>query len=170
MVREYAARASPEGDVPVENVSRALGCKFGGSDCVHVDSAAETIGEEQDVDVSPRRDRKGVEVIDANGNVRPFGQGHRDDGPSDRQPRGFSCLTLQAMTKPPPGADAHTNPPVKMFEHSQSARGAEVAGSCRMASLHDPRAHGQRYVNANGLIVQRTNCAFHLALATHSHT
>ena len=61
VVREYAARASPEGNVPIDkNVSRALGCKFGGSDCVHVGSAAETILEEQDVGVTSRRDRQGA--------------------------------------------------------------------------------------------------------------
>ena len=71
-------------------------------------------------------------------------------------------MTLQAVAKPPPGADVHTNPPVKTFEHSQSARGAEVAGSCRMASLHDPRAHEQRYVeNADRLIVQHTSRVSH---------
>ena len=55
-----------EGNVPVhENASRALGCKFGGNDRVHIGSAAETIGEEQDVGVALRRDREGAEAIDA---------------------------------------------------------------------------------------------------------
>ena len=72
----------------------------------------------------------GAEVIDDDGNAGPFRQGHRDDGPTDRQPRVFSCLTLQAAAKPPLGADVHTNPLVKTFEHSQSARGPEVAGNC----------------------------------------
>ena len=45
----YAAWASPEGNIPVdENVSRALSCELGRSVCEHVGSAAETIGEEQD--------------------------------------------------------------------------------------------------------------------------
>ena len=109
-------------------ISRALGCKFGSSDRVHVGSAADTIGEEQDVGVTSRRDRQGVKVIDADGNAGPFGQGNRDDGPPDHQPRGFPCLAFQAVAKPPPGADAHTNPPVRTFEHPQSARCAEVAG------------------------------------------
>ena len=51
-------------------------------------------------------------------------------GPADRQPRGFRCLTLQAVVKPSPGADVHTHPPVKTFDYSQSARGAEVAENC----------------------------------------
>ena len=33
-----------------------------------------------------------------------------------------------------------------------------------MASLHDPRAHEQRYVNANRLIVQQTSRASYRAL------
>ena len=58
VVREYAPRASPEGNIPVdENVSRALGCKFGGSDGEHVGSAAETTGEEQYAGVTSRRYR-----------------------------------------------------------------------------------------------------------------
>ena len=69
----------------------------------------------------------------------PSGRGF-DDGPTDRQ----------VVAKPPPGADIHTNPP----ETNPSIRGAEVAGSRRLASLHDPRAHQQRHVNANRLVVQ----------------
>ena len=165
MSREYAARASPEGSVPVDkNVSRAFGSKFGSSDRVHVGSAAETISETQDVGVTSGHDRKGAEVIDANGNVRPCGYGHRDDGPPDCHPQGFPCLALQAVAKPSSGADAHTNSTVKTFEHSQCSRCAEVAGSCRAASLHDPRAHEQRYVNATRLIVEQTIRAAHRAL------
>ena len=102
---------------------------LGGSDPVHVGSAAETLGEEQDIAASSGRDREGAEVIDADGNAGLVGQGHRDNGPPDHQPRGFPCLEFQAVAKPPSGADAHSNPPVKSFEHSQSARCDEVAGS-----------------------------------------
>ena len=63
------------------------------------------------VGVTSARDRKGADVVNANGNTRPFGQGDRDDGPPDRHARGYPCLTLEAVAKPPPGADAHTNPP-----------------------------------------------------------
>ena len=73
-------------------------------------------------------------------------------------------MVLQAVAKPPPGADAHTNPPVKTFEHSQCARGAGVAGRCRVASLHDPRANEQRYVNANTLIFKQKSRVSHRAL------
>ena len=72
-----------------ENVSRALSCELGCCDNKHVGSAAETIGKEQDVGVTSRRDREGSEVIDADGNAGPFRQGHRDDGPMGRQPRSF---------------------------------------------------------------------------------
>ena len=129
------------GSLVDENVSLALSCELGCGDCECVGSASETIGEEQDVGFTSRHDREGAEVVDADGNAGPFRQGHRNDGPTDRQPRGFQCLTLQAVVKPPPCADVHTNPPVRTFEHEQSVRGAEVAGSYRMATLHDPREH-----------------------------
>ena len=96
MVRGHPQRGIP--GIPVdENVNRALGCIFGGSDSVHVGSAAETIAEEQDEGVTSRRDRVGAEVLDADGTAGPLGQGHRDDGPTDRQPRVFPCLKLQAV-------------------------------------------------------------------------
>ena len=68
-------------------------------------------------------------------------------------------MAFQAVAKPSPGADDHTNPPVKTFERSQSARCAEMAGSCEVASLHDSRVHDQRYISGNRLIVQQTNRA-----------
>ena len=153
---ESMLRASPGGNIPVdENNSRALSCELGCRDCERVGSATETIGKDQDVGVTSRRDREGAEVIGADGNAGPFRQGHRDDGPTGRQPRSFPCLTLQAAVKPLPGAEVHTNPPVKMLGHSQSARVAEMIGSCRKASLHDPRAHEPWYVNTNIFIVQQ---------------
>ena len=156
VVREYAARAPPEENVPLdENVSRALGCKFGGGDRVHVGSAAKMIGEEQDIGVTLRRDWEGAEVVDADEQCRAL---WADDGRPDRQPRGFPCLTLQAMAKPPPGAETHPNPPVKTFEHSQSARGAEVAASFRMASLHDPGAHEQLHVRTGSSFNKQAAC------------
>ena len=101
------------GSLVDENVSLALSCELGCGDCECVGSASETIGEEQDVGFTSRHDREGAEVVDADGNAGPFRQGHRNDGPADRQPRGFPRLTLQAVAKPPPGADVHNNPPVK---------------------------------------------------------
>ena len=69
-------RASPEGNIAVDdNVSRAPSCKFGYSGCEHVGWAAVTIGEEQDVGVTSRRDREGPEAIDAEGNTGPSGRG-----------------------------------------------------------------------------------------------
>ena len=49
-----------------------LSCELGGCDCEHVGSAAETIGEKQDVGVTSRHDRERAEVIDAIGNAGPF--------------------------------------------------------------------------------------------------
>ena len=87
VVREYAPRTSPVGNIPVdENASRALSCELGCSDQEHAGSAAETIGEEQGVGDTSRRDRDGAEVIDADGNASVVKQGHRDDGPTGRHP------------------------------------------------------------------------------------
>ena len=55
-----------------ENAGPALSCELGYSDCEHVGSAAETIGEKQDVGVTSRHDRERAEVIDAIGNAGPF--------------------------------------------------------------------------------------------------
>ena len=50
VVRENAARASSEGNIPVdENGSRALSCELSRCDCEHVGLAAETIREKHDV-------------------------------------------------------------------------------------------------------------------------
>lgn len=57
--------ASPNRDVAVhEDVGRA-GCGESSLRAgVHVGAVAETVGEEQDVDVSSRRDGQGPEVVD----------------------------------------------------------------------------------------------------------
>ena len=114
VVREYVARASPEGNAPVDgNVRRALSCELGCNDCGRVGSAAETVSEEQYVGVTSRRYREEGGIIDVYNSAGPFRQGHRDDGPTDRQPRGFPLMTLQLVVKQIPGADVHTNPPAK---------------------------------------------------------
>ena len=51
---------------------------------VHVCASAEPIHEEYDIGVSPRCDRKGPEVIDANRDTRAGRQGEREDGPRHR--------------------------------------------------------------------------------------
>ena len=49
---------TPRWSVPVdEEVGGALGCKFGGGDGEYIRTADEMVGEEQDVGVTPRRDR-----------------------------------------------------------------------------------------------------------------
>ena len=82
---ESMLRASPGGNIPVdENNSRALSCELGCRDCERVGSATETIGKDQDVGVTSRRDREGGEVIDAAAIPGPSGRGiemtgHRTD-------------------------------------------------------------------------------------------
>ena len=86
------------------------------------------IGEGKGVGVTSRRDRAVADVIDADGIAGPFRQGHRYDELMDCQLRRFPCVTLLAVAKPPPGAGVHKIPPVKAFEHSQSARVGDAAG------------------------------------------
>ena len=157
----YAARALPEENISVEkNVSRPSALNSVAlSNRVNVGSAAETIGEERNVAATSRHDWEGADVVDADGSTGPFQEGHRDYGAPDRQPLNSPCLTLQVVAKPPPGADTHIILPVQTFEHSQSALGAEVPGNFRMISLHDPRAHEQRHVNAKRPIVQQRSRA-----------
>ena len=50
-----------------ENVSRDIICEHRLSDCDHVGLTAETTIEEQDRLVTSKRDRKGTQVIDADG-------------------------------------------------------------------------------------------------------
>ena len=96
VVQEYAARASPEGNISVGGtIDCALSCEIGCSDGVHVGSVAKIIGEEQEVGVTSRCDLEGGEVIDANGNAGSFRQGHRNDWPTDRQPRVFPFLRFR---------------------------------------------------------------------------
>ena len=125
----------------LEADEHTLSGKLSGSDGEHIGPTTETIGDQQDVAVASRRDRKRAEVVDTDGDARTFQERHGDDWPTESQPRGFPRLELQAVAKLPPGAYIHADPPVKPLQHAQCARGAKMARSRRMASLHDPRAH-----------------------------
>ena len=123
-----------------QNVGRALSGELGGSDGEHIDPTTETVGDEQDVGVASRRDRKRAEIVDTDGYARTFRERLGDDWPTDSQSMGFPRLALQTVVKSPPGAHVHANPPVKSLQNAQGARGAKVARSRRMASFHDLRA------------------------------
>ena len=110
---------TPIGKVLVDqNVGRALSGKLYRSDGAHIGPTTKTVGDEQDVGVASRRDRKRSEVVDTDGDARTFRQRHGDDWPSDSQSWGFSCLPFQAVAKPPPGAYVHADPPIKPFQHA----------------------------------------------------
>ena len=119
------------------------GGKLSGSDGEHIGPTIKTICDQQDVGVASRRDRKRAKVVDTGGDTRTVQERHGDDWPTDSQPRGFSRLAFQAVAKPSPGVTIHADPPVGPLQHAQCARGAKVARSRRMESLHDPRAHEQ---------------------------
>ena len=125
-----------------QDIGRTLSGKLSGSDGEHIGPTTETIGDQQDVGVASRRDRKRAEVVDTDGDTRTFLERHGDDWPADSQPRGFPPLALQAVAEPPPGAKIHADTPVKPLQYAQCARGAKVARNHRMAGLHDPRVHG----------------------------
>ena len=115
----------------------------------------ETIGVQQDVGVASRRERKRAEVVHTDGDARTFWERHGDGWPTYIQPRGFSRLALQAVSKPPPVAYIHANQPLKPFHHAQCARGAKVARSRLMASLHDSRVHEEEDIAANSHLAQQ---------------
>ena len=117
------------------------GGKLSGSDGEHIGPTIKTICDQQDVGVASRRDRKRAKVVDNDGDTRTFRERHGGDWPTDSQPRGFPRLAFQAVATPPPGAYIHAKLPAKPLHHAQCARGAKVARSRRMASLHYPRAH-----------------------------
>ena len=124
-----------------QNVGRALSGELGGSDGELIGPMTETVDDEQDVGVASPCDRKRADVVETDGDARTFRERHRDDWPADSQSWGFPRLSLQAVAKPSPDIHVHADPPVKLLQHAQYARGAKVARSRRMASLHDPRAH-----------------------------
>ena len=109
-----------------QNVGRAVSGELRGSDGEHIGPTTETLGDEQDVGVASRRDRKWAEVVDTDGDARTFRERHADDWPSDSQLWAFPRLSLQAS---PPGAYVHADPPVKPLQHAQCARGAKVRRS-----------------------------------------
>ena len=120
---------------------------------VHVCASAEPIHEEYDIGVSPRCDRKGPEVIDANRDTRAGRQGEREDGSTYRLSARRSRLALYTTTKPPSRADAHANPPIKAFGHRERTSDTAVAGGVSMARLHNPRTHEQRDVDSRRFLV-----------------
>ena len=74
--------------------------KFGSSDNDHVSTTARTAHERKSRSTTGR-DRKMAEKIDSHCDTGLSGQGNWNDGQADGQPRAFSCLALEKMTKPP---------------------------------------------------------------------
>ena len=110
-----------------QNVGCALSGEVCGSDGKQIGPTTETVSDERDAGVASRRDQKRAKVVDNDGDARTVRERHRGDWPPESQWWGFPCLALQAVAKPPPGAYAHTDPPVEPLERAQSARGAKVA-------------------------------------------
>ena len=100
-----------------QDIGRTLSGKLSGSDGEHIGPTTETIGDKQDVGVASRRDRKGIEVVDTDGDTRTFRERHGDDWPTDSQPRCFARLAHQTVAKPPSGTNIHADPPIKPLQH-----------------------------------------------------
>ena len=83
------------------------------------------MSEEQDVSVASRNDRKGAELIDANGKAGPFGQWHRDGGPADRQPRNVCVLDTSG------NAEATTGCRCSYQSTSKTVRALAACALCR---------------------------------------
>ena len=119
VVREDATWVPPKGNVPVDkDVDRAFSCKFGGGDGEHVRTTSETVDEEQNIGVTPGRDRQWPKIS--------------HDGPTNRQTRRLPRLALQAMAQPPAGVHADPYPPIETLEYAKFACCAEMARSSRM--------------------------------------
>ena len=95
-----------------QDIGRTLSGKLSGSDGEHIGPTTETIGDQQDIGVASRRDRKRTEVVDTDGDTRAFRERHGVDWPTDSQPRGVPRVALQAVARPPPCVSIHTDPPV----------------------------------------------------------
>ena len=73
VVREYGARAPPQGDVSVhQHIGCTLRGELSGSDGKHVGPTTEAIGEQQNVGVVSWCDRKGAEVVNTDGDTWTF--------------------------------------------------------------------------------------------------
>ena len=121
-----------------QNVDRAFSGELGGSDGERIGPTSETVGDEQGIGVSSRRDRTRAEEGDTDGNARTLRERNGGDWPSGSQSLGFPRLTIQAMEESPAGCIRSCRSTRKPFQHGQRARGAKVTRGRRMASLHGP--------------------------------
>ena len=66
---------TPIGNVSLDqDVCRALSGELCRSDGEHIGSTTETVGDQPDVDIAPRRDRKKVKVVETDGDARNSGR------------------------------------------------------------------------------------------------
>ena len=75
-----------------QDIGRTLSGKLSGSDGEHVGLTTETIGDQQDVGIASRRDRKRAKIVDTDGDTRTFQERHGDDWPIGQSAAGFSEL------------------------------------------------------------------------------
>ena len=104
-----------------------------------VNSAAVTANmSEEDVKLSSGRGRQESKIVHADGYSRAIRQRNGECRPSNGLTGSFPCLTFEAASYPPFGADFHTYPPVETFQHFECHCDTKVARSLGVVCVHDP--------------------------------
>ena len=121
---------------------KAVGCTFCGEfrsgDSEQVGPSAEAISKKEDVRISSGRGWQGSKIVNADGYPWAARQGNGECRPSDGLAGSFPCLTFEAASYPPFGADFHTYPPIETFQHFECPCDTKVARSLGVACVHDP--------------------------------
>ena len=77
-------------------------------------------------------------MVNADEYSRAIRQGDGGGRPSNGLTGSFSCLTLEAVSYPPFGADFHTYAPIETFQHFECPCDTKVARSLGVACVHGP--------------------------------
>ena len=121
-----------------QDVGSTFCCELRSGDNEHVCPPAEAICKEEYVKISSGRGRQGSKIVKADRYSRAIRQGGGEGRPSNGLTRSFPCLTLEAASYPPFGADFHTYPPIETFQHFECPCDTKVARSLGVAFVHDP--------------------------------
>lgn len=124
-----------------EDVSRAGCCQLSCGIGVHVDAAAETVGEKEDVSAAPRRDGWKAEVVDADENAGAAWKRQGKGRPANDLVRSLARLALEAAAEPPSGRDVNTNLQIEVRNHAECPRSTRGATGGGVARVQGPRAH-----------------------------
>ena len=121
-----------------QDVGSTFCCEFRSGDSEHVGLPAEAISKEEDVRISSGRGRQGSKIVNADGYPRAIRQGDGECRPSNGLTGRFPCLTLEAASYPPFGADFDTYPPIETFQHFKCLCDTKMARNLGVACVHNP--------------------------------